>query len=44
MQKPNEIEEIHNRHKYIDIIIGTHNLNELPNLIEEANKKKDSKY
>ena len=40
MQKPNEIEEIHNRHKYIDIIIGTHNLNELPNLIEEANKKK----
>ena len=40
MQKPNEIEEIHNRHKYIDIIIGTHNLNELPNLIKEANKKK----
>ena len=40
MQKPNEIEEIHNRHKYIDIIIGTHNLNELPNLIEEANNKK----
>lgn len=40
MQKPNEIEEIHNRHKYINIIIGTHNLNELPNLIEEANKKK----
>lgn len=40
MQKPNEIEEIHNRHKYIDIIIGTHNLNEFPNLIEEANKKK----
>lgn len=40
MQKPNEIEEIHNRHKYIDIIIGTHNLNELPSLIEEANNKK----
>ncbi len=40
MQKPNEIEEIHNRHKYIDIVIGTHNLNELPNLIEEANNKK----
>lgn len=40
MQKPNEIEEIHNKHKYIDIIIGTHNLNELPNLIEEANNKK----
>lgn len=41
MQKPSEIEEIHNRHKYIDIIIGTHNLNELPNLIEEANSKKN---
>lgn len=40
MQKPNEVEEIRNRHKYIDIIIGTHNLNELPNLIEEANSKK----
>ena len=40
MQKPSEIEEIHNRHKYIDIIIGTHNLNELPSLIEEANNKK----
>ena len=40
MQKPNEIEEIHNRNKYIDIIIGTHNLNELPSLIEEANNKK----
>lgn len=41
MQKPNEVEEIRNRHKYIDIIIGTHNLNELPNLIEEANSKKN---
>lgn len=41
MQKPSEIEEIHNRHKYIDIIIGTHNLNELPSLIEEANNKKE---
>lgn len=40
MQKSSEIEEIHNRHKYIDIIIGTHNLNELPSLIEEANNKK----
>ena len=40
MQKPSEIEEIHSRHKYIDIIIGTHNLNELPSLIENANNKK----
>ena len=36
-----EIEEIHNRHQYIDIIIGTHNLSELPSLIEEANNKKN---
>ena len=41
MQQPKEIEEIHNRHQYIDIIIGTHNLSELPNLIEEANNKKE---
>ena len=40
MQQPTEIEEIHNRHQYIDIIIGTHNLSELPSLIEEANNKK----
>ena len=40
MQQPKEIEEIHNRHQYIDIIIGTHNLSELPGLIEEANNKK----
>ena len=40
MQQPKEIEEIHNRHQYIDIIIGTHNLSELPSLIEEVNNKK----
>ncbi len=38
MQKPNEIEEIQNKHKYIDIIIGTHNLNKLPDLIKKANE------
>ena len=38
MQKPNEIEEIQNKHKYIDIIIGTHNLSELPDLIKKANE------
>lgn len=41
MQQPKEIEEIHNKHQYIDIIIGTHNLSELPSLIEEANNKKN---
>lgn len=35
-QQPSEVEEIMNRHKYIDIVIGTHNLNELPNLITKA--------
>ena len=35
MQQPHEIEELHSRHKYVDIIIGTHNLNELPKLITE---------
>lgn len=40
MQKPNEIDEIHNKHKYIDIIIGTHNLNELPELIKNVSKNR----
>ena len=40
MQKPNEIEEIHSRHKYIDIVIGTHNLNELPELIKKASENR----
>ena len=39
MQQPKEIEEIHDRHKYIDIIVGTHNLNELPSMIVKANQK-----
>ena len=39
MQQPKEIEEIHDRHKYIDIIVGTHNLNELPSMIINANQK-----
>ena len=33
MQLPSEVEEIKKNHKYIDIVIGTHNLNELPDLI-----------
>ena len=39
MQEPHEVEDIMKRHKYIDIVIGTHNLSELPRLIVEANKK-----
>ena len=33
MQLPSEVEEIKKNHKYVDIVIGTHNLNELPDLI-----------
>ncbi len=40
MQKPEEIEDIKSRHKYIDVIVGTHNLNELPKLIEKAHSQK----
>ncbi len=32
--------EIRDKHPYIDIVFGTHNLSELPSLIEEANNKK----
>lgn len=38
MQEPHEIEELQNKHKYVDIIIGTHNLSELPDLIVKANE------
>lgn len=37
MQQPSEVEEIMNKHKYIDIVVGTHNLNELPEMIKNAN-------
>ena len=37
MQEPHEIEEIMHKHKYIDVIVGTHNLNELPSMIINAN-------
>lgn len=35
MQQPSEVETLKEKHSYIDIIIGTHNLNELPKLIVE---------
>ena len=37
MQEPHEIEEIMQKHKYIDVIVGTHNLSELPSMIIAAN-------
>ncbi len=33
VQQPHEVETLKEKHQYIDIIIGTHNLNELPELI-----------
>lgn len=33
MQEPNEIEEVEKNHSYVDIVLGTHNLHELPNMI-----------
>ena len=45
MQNPNEIEELEAKHKYIDIIIGTHNLYELPNMImNKINKQNINVY
>lgn len=43
MQQPSEIEEIQKRHSYIDIVIGTHNLSELPDMIKKVieTKKQD---
>lgn len=37
MQLPNEVEGIINNHKFVDIVIGTHNINELPKSIMELN-------
>ncbi len=44
MQLPSEVEEIEKNHKYVDIVIGTHNLNELPNLIIKHNKQNIEVY
>ena len=41
MQQPSEIEEIMKNHKYVDIVVGTHNLSELPNLIVNASGKQE---
>lgn len=41
MQQPSEVEEIMNKHQYVDIVIGTHNLNELPKLIMDASGKQN---
>jgi len=37
-QEESVVNEIKEKHKYIDIVFGTHNLNQLPNLLLEHNK------
>ena len=41
MQQPSEIEEICKNHGYIDIVVGTHHLNELPKLISNVKGKQN---
>ena len=41
MQQPHEIEELMKNHKYIDIVVGTHNLNELPKMIIDSAHKQE---
>lgn len=38
-QEENVVKEIQERHPYVDIVFGTHNINDLPKLIIEANQK-----
>ena len=38
-QEKNVVDEIMNKYKYIDFVCGTHNINELPKLIENAIQK-----
>ena len=40
-QQPSEVETIMDKHKYVDIVIGTHNLSELPKLVVEAYGKQN---
>ncbi|MBQ4583379.1 MAG: tRNA (N6-isopentenyl adenosine(37)-C2)-methylthiotransferase MiaB [Bacilli bacterium] len=38
-QEESVANEIKTKHSYVDIVFGTHNIHELPNMILEANKK-----
>ena len=40
-QEEHVVNEILDKHKYIDIVFGTHNLNELPNMLLEHSKKQN---
>lgn len=38
-EQPDFIDNVMNNHKYVDLVIGTHNLHELPKLLLEMNSK-----
>ncbi len=38
-EQPDFIETVQKNHKYVDLVIGTHNIHELPKLLLELNKK-----
>lgn len=38
MQLEGEIDALNNKHKYVDIVIGTHNIDDLPNFIINKNE------
>jgi len=40
-QEPNVVEEILSKHKYIDLVFGTHNIHELPNFLVNKMQKTD---
>ena len=40
-QEENVVEELMNKHKYVDIVFGTHNIHELQELILERNSKQN---
>ena len=39
-QEENVVKEIMNRYKWVDIVFGTHNIHEFPNILNEAIKMK----
>ena len=40
-QEESVVSEIKNKHPYVDIVFGTHNINDLPKLILESKKKQE---
>jgi len=38
-EQPDFVEMIQKNHKYVDLVIGTHNIHELPKLLQELNEK-----